>query len=94
MSVWIISGGDARANGPCPKVTFLLSSARPRKRPRSGNEQIKVLNSAVRGLPKRYQVVFVMREYGELSYEEIASSLGNQDRDGDVEIEAGPAGTS
>jgi predicted DNA-binding protein YlxM (UPF0122 family) len=39
-------------------------------------EHQKVLKSAARDLAKKYQVVFVMREYGGLSYEEIADTIG------------------
>lgn len=34
------------------------------------------LKAAVRRLPSRFREVFVLREYGHLSYEEIASTLG------------------
>jgi len=40
------------------------------------NEQIQRLKKAVQRLPKRLRVVFVMREYGHLSYQEIAATLG------------------
>ncbi len=61
---------------PLPESDFPLIERETPEKAAIRNEQEKVLKSAVRGLPKRYQVVFVMREYGELSYEEIASSLG------------------
>lgn len=40
------------------------------------NEQVQRLKKAVQRLPKRFRVVFVMREYGHLSYQEIADTLG------------------
>ncbi len=40
------------------------------------NEQIQGLKTAVQRLPKKLRIVLVMREYGHLSYQEIASSLG------------------
>jgi len=39
-------------------------------------EQIRRLKKAVQRLPKKLRVVLVMREYGHLPYQEIASSLG------------------
>ena len=39
-------------------------------------EQVQRLKKAVQRLPKKLRVVLVMREYGHLSYQEIASSLG------------------
>ena len=39
-------------------------------------EQRQILKDAVRRLPKKYRAVFVLREYGQLSYEEIAGTLG------------------
>jgi RNA polymerase sigma-70 factor (ECF subfamily) len=39
-------------------------------------EQYLTLKGAVRRLPKKYREVFVMREYGQLSYEEISETLG------------------
>lgn len=38
-------------------------------------EQVVLLQSAVRALPEAARAVLVLREYGELSYEEIASAL-------------------
>jgi RNA polymerase sigma-70 factor (ECF subfamily) len=38
-------------------------------------ERHLVFKRAVRHLPKRYREVFVLREYGQLSYEEIATTL-------------------
>lgn len=40
------------------------------------NEQLKNFKKAVRALPKKLRIVFVMREYGHLSYVQIASTLG------------------
>lgn len=40
------------------------------------NEQIQRLKRAVQRLPKKLRVVLVMREYGHLSYQEIAATLG------------------
>ena len=39
-------------------------------------EQLLALKEAVRHLAGRYQEVFVLREYGELSYAEISKALG------------------
>jgi len=40
------------------------------------NEQIQRLKRAVQRLPKKLRVVLVMREYGHLSYQEIAATMG------------------
>ncbi|NTV45234.1 MAG: RNA polymerase sigma factor [Chlorobiales bacterium] len=40
------------------------------------NEQSKIIEDAIRTLPEKQQQVFMMRYYDELSYEEIAESLG------------------
>jgi RNA polymerase sigma-70 factor (ECF subfamily) len=39
------------------------------------NEQVVLVKSAIRALPARLRDVLVLREYGELSYEEIAAAL-------------------
>lgn len=39
-------------------------------------EQHRVLKQAVRGLPKKTRDVFVLREYGQLSYDAISETLG------------------
>jgi RNA polymerase sigma-70 factor, ECF subfamily len=39
------------------------------------DERITRLKSAVRGLPKKLRSVFVLREYGHLTYDEIAATL-------------------
>lgn len=39
-------------------------------------EQIAIVRRAIAGLPGRLRDVLVMREYGELSYQEIALALG------------------
>lgn len=38
-------------------------------------EQLQALKEAVRKLPKKNKEVFIMREYGNLSYQEIAAAL-------------------
>jgi len=40
------------------------------------NEQLKFLRSAVAKLPRKMREVFVLREYGQLTYKEIAGALG------------------
>jgi RNA polymerase sigma-70 factor (ECF subfamily) len=45
----------------------------PAERP--GDERLTVLKAAVRTLPKKLGEVFVLREYGRLSYTEIAATL-------------------
>lgn len=39
-------------------------------------EQLQVLKKAVKQLPEKHKEVFVLREYGNLSYQEIAAVLG------------------
>ncbi len=39
-------------------------------------EQHRALTEAVRGLPKKTREVFVLREYGQLSYDAISETLG------------------
>jgi len=39
-------------------------------------EQIQILKREVRALPKKLKEVFILREYGHLSYQEIAIVLG------------------
>jgi len=39
-------------------------------------EQIRLLKRTVRNLPKKLKEIFVLREYGHLSYQEIAAVLG------------------
>lgn len=39
-------------------------------------EQLQVLKKAVNQLPEKHKEVFVLREYGNLSYQEIAAVLG------------------
>ncbi|MFQ6081997.1 MAG: RNA polymerase sigma factor [Candidatus Aminicenantia bacterium] len=38
-------------------------------------EQLQILKKAVRQLPKKLKEVFILKEYGHLSYQEIASTL-------------------
>ncbi|UCC41821.1 MAG: RNA polymerase sigma factor [Candidatus Aminicenantes bacterium] len=40
------------------------------------SEQLRALKEAINRLPKKNREVFVLKEYGHLSYEEIASTLG------------------
>jgi RNA polymerase sigma-70 factor (ECF subfamily) len=40
------------------------------------HEQLLELKGAIRKLPKKLKDVFVLREYGDLSYQEIAETLG------------------
>jgi len=40
------------------------------------NEQHQILKNAISQLPKKQKEVFVLKEYGYLSYKEIASTLG------------------
>lgn len=40
------------------------------------DEQLGLLKKAIGGLPKKWKETFVLREYGHLSYEEIAAALG------------------
>jgi len=40
------------------------------------NERLKVLKKAVGRLPKKQREIFVLREYGHLSYEELARTVG------------------
>jgi RNA polymerase sigma factor (sigma-70 family) len=42
---------------------------------RQGDERLTMLKAAVRTLPKKLGEVFVLREYGRLSYTEIAATL-------------------
>ena len=39
-------------------------------------DEIRIVRKAIAGLPRRQREVLVMREYGELSYQEIALALG------------------
>jgi RNA polymerase sigma-70 factor (ECF subfamily) len=39
-------------------------------------ESLALLKTAVAGLPRRQREVFILREYGNLSYEEIARTVG------------------
>jgi RNA polymerase sigma-70 factor (ECF subfamily) len=39
------------------------------------DEEVVLVKSAIRALPGRLRAVLVLREYGELSYEEIAAAL-------------------
>lgn len=39
------------------------------------DERLRQLKSAIRGLPQRLRVVFILREYGHLTYEELAATL-------------------
>lgn len=39
------------------------------------HEQLRLLKEAIQKLPKKQRDVFVMKEYGDLSYEEIAETL-------------------
>ena len=40
------------------------------------NEQLQILKEAIKSLPQKYREIFVLREYGQLSYKEIAAILG------------------
>jgi RNA polymerase sigma-70 factor (ECF subfamily) len=40
------------------------------------NEQLRALKRAVNRLPKKLREAFVLREYGELSYQDVARTLG------------------
>jgi len=42
----------------------------------AASDDIRIVRKAIAGLPRRQRDVLVMREYGELSYQEIASTLG------------------
>lgn len=42
------------------------------------NERLKLLRGAVSRLPKKQREVFVLREYGHLSYEELARTVGSK----------------
>ncbi|HSQ36160.1 MAG TPA: RNA polymerase sigma factor [Candidatus Binatia bacterium] len=41
----------------------------------SAEDEIRIVRKAIAGLPRRQRDVLVMREYGELSYQEIAGAL-------------------
>ena len=43
------------------------------------SEQVENLKRAVRVLPKKLRVVFILREYGHFSYQDIAATLGIKD---------------
>jgi len=53
----------------------VADSASPEQRLET-REQLQVLKQAISTLPRRMREVFVMREYGQLRYEEIAGALG------------------
>jgi len=40
------------------------------------NEQHKIFKRSVQNLPQLYKEIFILREYNELSYQEIAKTLG------------------
>jgi len=40
------------------------------------NEQLQILKETIKNLPQKYREIFVLREYGHLSYQEIAAALG------------------
>jgi len=40
------------------------------------NERLEIVKEAVERLPRKLKEVFVLREYGELTYEEMSASLG------------------
>lgn len=60
---------------------FSIVPERPDSQPNpeelfESQEQVRALKRAVSELPSRLRDVFVLRTYGELSYEEVARSLG------------------
>ena len=62
---------QARASNPAPDP----GPAAPVDSPES-DERLGALKQAVSRLPKKLREVFVLREYGELSYRDVARTLG------------------
>ncbi len=66
-----------RTRGPLEPVSDDCSVERETPETRAGRqEEIEIVRRAVAALPPRLRDVLVMREYGELPYEEIAAALG------------------
>jgi RNA polymerase sigma-70 factor (ECF subfamily) len=58
---------QAPESGPAPEAPSDRAEA---------NEQLRALKRAVSQLPKKLREAFVLREYGELSYQDVARTLG------------------
>jgi RNA polymerase sigma-70 factor (ECF subfamily) len=65
-----------KARGPLHPVSeFTVVEARTPEQCAGAEDEIRIVRKAIASLPRRQREVLVMREYGELSYQEIALAL-------------------
>jgi RNA polymerase sigma-70 factor (ECF subfamily) len=66
-----------KARGPLHSVSeFTAVEWRTPEDSAAVEDEIRIIRKAIASLPQRQRDVLVMREYGELTYQEIASALG------------------
>jgi RNA polymerase sigma-70 factor (ECF subfamily) len=65
-----------KTRGPLHPVSeFLTDDAQTPEDSAAADDEIRIVREAIAALPRRQREVLVMREYGELSYQEIAVAL-------------------
>jgi len=65
-----------KIRGPLHPVSeFTAGEALTPEESAAADDEIRIVRKAIAGLPRRQREVLVMREYGELSYQEIAAAL-------------------